>query len=728
MTDFHNDPRLTAYALDELDAAERAEVEALLAGDEAARRAVEEIRMTASLVGAEFATSGGPALTDAQRAAITSRATKPRPILRVGRVRWVAAASVAAAAVGAWGGWWVANRPSRLGVDLAGGRSLSFADKPADEDDLESPVNDAFLTSGRTGGGGGGAGGTFYIEADKTKSGGYRGGIGGSTHGKADFSDQKANELFGAVNEPHVLVRARALPAAPAPVTVKCLTMQLEGTIAADNAKVPVLGDIPLAGYAVHLDDGRSTESYAPVEDNPFRAVRDNPLSTFGVDVDTASYANVRRMLTEGRLPPPGAVRIEEMVNYFPYDYAPPTDGRPFAVKVDVAGCPWKAEHRLVRVALKGKAVEMRARPAANLVFLVDVSGSMNCPDKLPLLLESMKLLVGELEARDRVAIVVYAGESGLALPSTSCEDKAKILAALDALHAGGSTNGAAGIQLAYDIAAQHRIEGGVNRVVLATDGDFNVGTTDESSLVKLIEEKAKSGTFLSVLGFGTGNYKDSAMEKLADRGNGNYAYVDSIKEGRKVLVEQASGTLLTIAKDVKLQIEFNPARVGSWRLVGYENRVLAAEDFKDDQKDAGDIGAGHAVTALYEIAPPGTDTLTTPVEPLKYQTHTAPSGTSLHELMTVKLRWKAPDASVSEPMEVAVVDEGVSWSAASPDFKFAAAVAAFGMCLRQSPHRGNLTIDGIAELAMEGVAFDPGGYRKQLVELVSVAKKLGAK
>jgi Ca-activated chloride channel family protein len=340
-------------------------------------------------------------------------------------------------------------------------------------------------------------------------------------------------------------------------------------------------------------------------------------------------------------------------------------------------------------------------------------------------------MLVGQLEARDRVAIVVYAGESGLALPSTSCEDKGKILAALDALHAGGSTNGASGIQLAYDVAAANKVDGGINRVILATDGDFNVGVTDESSLVKLVQEKAKAGTFLSVLGVGDDNFKDSTMEMLADRGNGNYAYIDTLKEGEKVLVQQTNGTLVTIAKDVKLQIEFNPAQVGSYRLIGYEDRVLAAEDFKDDKKDAGEIGAGHTVTALYEIVPSGA-TETSGVDPLKYQPPQTPApapatGTS-RELLTVKLRWKEPNADVSTPMEVPVVDEGMSYSAASPDFKFAASVAAFGMVLRNSPNRGNISIPAIVELATEGAANDTGGYRAEFVGLLKTAAELGAK
>lgn len=471
-----------------------------------------------------------------------------------------------------------------------------------------------------------------------------------------------------------------------------------------------------------------SPENYAELRDNDFTRVADAPLSTFGTDVDTASYSNVRRFLNGGRLPPPSAVRIEELVNYFPYAYAAPTDGEAFAVHADVAGCPWKSGNRLVRIALKGREVAFDRRPAANLVFLIDVSGSMRPENKLPLLVRSLKLLVEKLDEGDRVAIVVYAGASGLALPSTPGDRKGEILAALDRLQAGGSTNGGAGIELAYATAAENFVAGGVNRVILATDGDFNVGVSDEGSLARLIEEKAKSKVFLSVLGFGEGNLQDAKMEKLADRGNGNYAYVDTIDEGRKVLDAQAAGTLITIAKDLKVQVEFNPLRVASYRLIGYENRVLAAQDFADDRKDAGDLGAGHTVTALYEIVPAASAPVTA-TEPLRYQTPPAPSpNASSGELLTVKLRWKAPEGDVSTLRERPVTDAGASYAAASPDFKFAASVAAFGMLLRNSPHRGDATYDAVLELATEGLAHDPDGWRAQFLDLVRAAKTLTAR
>jgi Ca-activated chloride channel family protein len=469
-----------------------------------------------------------------------------------------------------------------------------------------------------------------------------------------------------------------------------------------------------------------NTEAYDRVVDNPFLQVGQNPLSTFSIDVDTAAYANLRRFLTNGMLPPKDAVRIEEMVNYFSYDYPGPKGKEPFSAQVEVAQAPWDLEHRLVRIGLKGREIALDKRPPSNLVFLIDVSGSMEPPNKLPLVKKGLQLLVEKLNENDRIAIVVYAGASGLALPSTPCEQKSRILAALDNLDAGGSTNGGAGVQLAYDTAVANFIKGGTNRVILATDGDFNVGTTNQGDLIRLIEEKAKSGVFLSVLGFGMGNYKDSMLEKLADKGNGNYAYIDSLNEARKVLVEQMAGTLLTIAKDVKTQIEFNPALVGAYRLIGYENRLLRAEDFNDDTKDAGEIGAGHVVTALYELVPAGKEMNLPGVDPLKYQkpvqtTREAKSD----ELLTLKLRYKEPDGDTSKLLQFPVTDRGSSWTSASRDFKFASAVAAFGMILRDSPYKGKSTLGGVLELAESGKGHDKEGYRAEFINLVNKARAL---
>jgi Ca-activated chloride channel family protein len=469
-----------------------------------------------------------------------------------------------------------------------------------------------------------------------------------------------------------------------------------------------------------------NTEAYHRIVDNAFRAVADAPLSSFSVDVDTASYANVRRFLRSGQLPPKDAVRIEEMINYFHYDHPAPEDDRPFAVRTSVAECPWAPQHKLVLVGLQARAVDEGQVPPRNLVFLLDVSGSMAPANKLPLLKEAMGLLVDRLTERDRISIVVYAGASGLVLPPTPGNRKGEIRAALAALQSGGSTAGAAGIQLAYEVARESFIDGGVNRVILATDGDFNVGVSSEGELSRLIEAKRKTGVSLSVLGFGEGNLKDATMEMLADKGDGNYSYVDSLTEARKVLVTEAGSTLVMVAKDVKLQVEFNPAAVDSYRLIGYENRVLADADFNDDAKDAGDMGAGHSVTALYEVVPAGAGAgaKTRAVDPLKYQEpRRVSAGGSGDELMTVKLRYKQPDGDTSRLLSVAVKDGA---AADSPDIRFAAAVASFGMVLRDSEHKGSATFASVLELARSGVGDDRDGLRADFVKLVQSAQLLG--
>ncbi len=468
-------------------------------------------------------------------------------------------------------------------------------------------------------------------------------------------------------------------------------------------------------------------DRYQRPTDNPWKAVLAEPLSTFSIDVDTASYAIVRRFLGGGSLPPAGAVRIEELINYFDYDYAPPPEGStPFAVHVEIAGCPWNAGHRLARIGLKGREVDFAQRPPGNLVFLLDVSGSMRDENKLPYVKEAMRMLVDRLGENDRVAIVVYAGKSGLVLPSMTADQRQVILSAIDHLEAGGSTNGGEGIRLAYDTATQYLVAGGTNRVILCTDGDFNVGTTSESELVDLIEAKAKGGVFLSVAGFGRGNYNDSTMEKLADKGNGNYAYIDTLAEARKVFVEQLAGTLLTIAKDVKIQVDFNPAKVAGYRLIGYENRTLRAEDFKDDAKDAGEIGAGHEVTALYELVPAGQAVPADDVEPSRYQTPgdlTEAAGGS--DSITVRLRYKEPDGDVSRPLAGAATDAGGTFDGASADFRWAAAVAQFGLLLRNSKHAGEANWASTREIAQGGVGEDRNGYRAEFLRLVEAAARL---
>jgi Ca-activated chloride channel family protein len=487
---------------------------------------------------------------------------------------------------------------------------------------------------------------------------------------------------------------------------------------------VPAPGVANLQMYPSREVPNFNTEAYDRIEDNSFRRVTDDPLSTFSIDVDTASYANVRRFLNGGSLPPPDAVRIEELVNYFRFDYPRPTNGAPFSVSTEVAACPWNPAHRLALIGLQAQTVDLSTVEGRNLVFLLDVSGSMMPPDKLPLIRTAMRMLVDTLSDRDRIAIVVYAGASGLVLPSTSGADKERIHQAIARLEAGGSTNGAAGISLAYQIAKEQFIKGGINRVILATDGDFNVGVTNQGELTRLIEEKRASGIFLSVLGVGTGNLKDSTMEKLADRGNGNYAYLDSLHEARKVLVREAGATLVTVAKDVKIQVEFNPAHVGAYRLIGYENRLLRNQDFNDDKKDAGEIGAGHTVTALYELAPPGEDVDVSKVDPLKYQrTNQATSSTvGRDELMTVKLRYKDPDGDVSRLMSVPVKNHT---SELSQNVGFAAAVAEFGMLLRKSEYRGSSSHAEAASLARRFRGSDPDGYRAEFVRLVELAAAL---
>jgi Ca-activated chloride channel family protein len=478
-----------------------------------------------------------------------------------------------------------------------------------------------------------------------------------------------------------------------------------------------------------------NTESYAYRAESDFIAAEDHPLSTFSADVDTASYANVRRLLTQGVRPPVDAVRIEEMLNYFPYRYAPPTNGAPFAASIEVAAAPWAPGHRLVRIGLKAREVAVAERGPANLVFLIDVSGSMQSPDKLPLVKESMRQLMSRLRADDRVAIVTYAGASGLALASTPVSRKDEILGALEELTPGGGTNGSQGIELAYDIARAHFDHDGINRVILCTDGDFNLGVTHEGGLVRLIEEKAKSGVFLTVLGFGMGNLKDSTMQQLADHGNGSYGYVDSKREAEKLLVEQVSGTLVTVAKDVKFQVEFNAAQVSRYRLIGYEKRSLNNEDFANDKVDAGDIGAGHTVTALYEVVPlTAEEAAKRPPEEEELR-YVAFAGTTLtkkrtpsavaHELLTVKVRYKEPAGFFSKKLEFPIVDRKATFAQASEDFKFAAAVAGFGMVLRDSAYKGSTTLAEVSQWAEAGAAFDPGGYRAEFISLVAEARRL---
>ncbi len=469
--------------------------------------------------------------------------------------------------------------------------------------------------------------------------------------------------------------------------------------------------------------EGFNTEAYDQIEENRFRRVEADPLSTFSIDVDTASYANVRRFITGGMLPPAGAIRIEELVNYFRFDYPQPASNEPFSITTELTPCPWNPRHRLALIGLQGRDPGDREPLPRNLVFLLDVSGSMMPPDRLPLVRTAMRMLTDVLSERDRVAIVVYAGASGLVLPSTTGDHKDRIHQALAKLEAGGSTNGASGITLAYQVARDNFIVGGVNRVILATDGDFNVGVTNQSELISLIERERESGIFLSVLGVGTGNLKDSTMERLADKGNGNYSYLDTLHEARKVLVREAGATLDTIAKDVKIQVEFNPREVFAYRLIGYENRVLKNEDFNDDKKDAGEIGAGHSVTALYEIVPVGVKVATSDVDALRYQRETRPTrAASSGELLTVKVRYKAPDGDTSSLLTRVVMNRPATMSA---NVGFASAVAEFGMVLRGSPESGAASFEAAVARARRFRGRDNEGYRSEFIVLAERASLL---
>lgn len=471
--------------------------------------------------------------------------------------------------------------------------------------------------------------------------------------------------------------------------------------------------------------DQFNTEGYDNITENRFLKVTDNPLSTFSIDVDAASYSNVRRYLNNGQLPPAGAVRIEEMINYFHYQYPQPENDKPFSINTEISDAPWNKDHKLVLIGLQGKKIPTENLPASNLVFLIDVSGSMQDVNKLPLVKASMKMLVDQLREEDKVAMVVYAGAAGLVLPPTSGADKTKIKDAIDNLEAGGSTAGGAGIKLAYKTAKEYFVKGGNNRVILCTDGDFNVGESSDDAMERMIENERKSGVFLTVLGYGMGNYKDSKMQKLADKGNGNHAYIDGMNEAKKVLVNEFGGTLFTIAKDVKLQIEFNPAKVQGYRLIGYENRMLAKEDFNDDKKDAGELGSGHTVTALYEVIPVGIkDTFLTKVDDLKYQKNKndLSKESKTEEILTVKFRYKTPDGDVSKLIEHPVLDRHIAIAGTSDNFRFAASVAEFGMLLRNSDFKATASFSNVVRMAKGAKGIDEEGYRSEFIRMAENA------
>lgn len=493
------------------------------------------------------------------------------------------------------------------------------------------------------------------------------------------------------------------------------------------SASYQMTGGVAAYNQSGWYNNNFNTEGYSTIHENGYKSVLNNPLSTFSIDVDRASYSNIRRFINQGQRPPVDAVRIEEMINYFNYDYPEPRNDHPFAVYTEVAECPWDDSHYLMHIGLKGKSIDKESLPASNLVFLLDVSGSMNSPNKLPLLKSAFRLLVNELRAEDRVSIVVYAGAAGVVLEPTPGNNKEEILQAIDRLNAGGSTAGGEGLQLAYKLASENFMEEGNNRIILATDGDFNIGISSNAEMERLIEKKRDEGVFMTVLGFGMGNYKDDKMEIIADKGNGNYAYIDNIQEARKVLVSEFGGTMFTIAKDVKFQIEFNPARIKSYRLIGYENRLLNDEDFNDDRKDAGEMGAGHTVTAIYELVPVGSEEEGPSIDPLKYQEErrVVKQGIS-KELLTIKLRYKKPEGEKSILMEIPIKKEVLAFDESSAHLRFSAAVAGFGMLLRDSEHKGTASLDSVIEMALNSKGADEEGYRGEFIRLVKTVRDIG--
>ena len=771
-----NDPIWTAYALGEItDEKERAEIESILEKSEETRRLVEEIREAAGLLKEELRAEQPVGLTQSQRQRIEERAGTGK-----NRFGWKPAWALATAAAAVLMISFVAVRhfrqigpvPDNNQIALvtpqelpqAPQRSTGILDKPgtyatpaaaadskskAESMAAAQPGPDAYrLKSGESATVSATAP-TILAESDEAA-------------GKL-LTDKKVAELpkvrsdvLDAIKVMGGVVKdapgsgsgmgggrgygvgpgiSGAVPGGVVPGEVaKQLSIQPSMSITASSL-APTVSDVrygrlgppppprPRKGmYPPWRKPGAdfNTEAYDSIQDNPFLDASQNPLSTFSIDVDTASYSNVRRFLDGGSLPPKDAVRVEELVNYFDYDYKGPKNDKPFAVNFEITEAPWKPEHRLLRIGLKAREMVPGKRPDSNLVLLLDVSGSMADQNKLPLVKESMTLLVDRLTESDRIAIVVYASDTSVFLQSTSGDQKDRLRRAIERLHAGGSTNGAGGIQLAYQTAKDNFIKGGINRVILATDGDFNVGITNRGDLTRLIEEKAKSGIYLSALGFGMGNYKDSTLELLANKGRGNYAYIDTLNEAKKVLVEQINSTLVSIAKDVKIQVEFNPQRVSSYRLIGYEDRIMAKEDFNDDEKQAGVIGAGHAVTALYEIVPVGVSESKPGVDPLKYQKPPQPSSAAQgDELLTVKIRSKEPEGDKSVLSEFAVKESREKFSNASGDFKFAAAVAAFGMSLRDSPYKGSANLEKALDWAKAGKGDDEHGYRQEFIRLI---------
>lgn len=757
-------PELTAFALGELPADEMRQVAALVATDPVLAAEVDAIRACATQLQDEMTTEPVEALLPEQRATIEAAANGEEPEAPV------------PTRPPETGGWWRWLLEPAWGLGLAGAAALAVTfliwprtlppstQTPESSDGLRyGPLPEAPMDTSRHRGGRQNAADGIAAPAmapsvppppapvaaplatPASKPSPRPTTVAPASSPREKVSAGTRKPRGGVASDPETAPGMAGVPPAQAD---RAMTAPLAGAAApqpAREAMEPTLmrryGLIPRPGPGadeerprgelpgLRLPDAFGGERYSGVAEAGFRPVTEARLSTFSIDVDTASYANVRRFLREGRLPPADAVRVEEMINYFRYESPEVKGPHPIATRVEVSECPWAPGHRLARVSMKAREVNRRERPPANLVFLVDVSGSMDTENKLGLVQQSLRLLTGQLTARDHVSIVTYAGESAVALMPANGGEPGPILDAIQRLRAGGSTHGSAGIRTAYALARTNRVTEGVNRVILCTDGDFNVGETSREQLLALIADEAKSGVFLTVLGFGMGNYNDSTMELLADRGNGTYAYIDSFREARKVLSEELESSLVTVAKDVKLQIEFNPAQVQSWRLIGYENRALANKDFNDDTKDAGDIGAGHAVTALYEIVPvaggePGVD----PLRYAKQETPAQPARVRPEEMLFVKVRYKLPEATESRLMEMAVPGEIQPWDRMGADFRFTAAVAEFGMLLRGSPHRGTVDFDTVLTLAERGLGTDPEGYRAEFIDLVRRARQLRAR
>ncbi len=673
MIDFDDDPKWTAYALGELDAAERAECDQILETNPDARAYVASLKEAIGTIETQLAAQPAPALDELQRKRIEKAAQTPKR----SKSRWLFGAGAAAAGIAVIV---LASSQTSSEDRVAGDREQALRVGRLDREkgqDLPMGSSSAISTSDTT---------IALAEAER----------------KLNFHARNVE-------------------------TVTTANPQVDSVqLAVVTKNVTQPGPAGGVGGVKTGEAGPNTEAYARIDDNQFYTTAKEPLSTFSIDVDTASYANLRRYLESGARPPKDAVRIEEMLNYFKYDYAAPTGTDPFSIATEVGPAPWNPKHQVMRVSLATAMIDNAQVPARNLVFLIDTSGSMQMANKLPLVKQSLTMLTESLREQDQISIVTYAGSAGLVLPPTSGHNKGAILDALGRLEAGGSTNGGAGIQLAYATALRTMKKGGINRVILCSDGDMNVGITSEGDLTRLIEKEREKGVFLTVLGYGMGNLKDATMEKLADRGNGNYAYIDSAFEARKVLVKQAGATLVTVAKDVKLQLEFNPTMVAGHRLIGYENRVLAHADFNNDKKDAGEIGAGHAVTALYEIVPAGLPVPTDgKVDNLKYQTQPTPGASN--ELLTVKIRYKEPNGSQSKLLSRVVDGESVrkDLQSTSTDFRWATAIAGFGMLLRESPYRGTLTWQQVSGLAVGARGQDVDGYRIQAIKLIDRASKL---